>query len=115
MTNYRCRPERKVDPQAQDAVKKSVLAADPESYARTCEALVDSEHRDPQYSAILSPAVFVAGDKDAISPVERSQDLSALMGGKSWVEVVKSGHQPIFEDVKGVGTAINMLLKAVAL
>ena len=75
--------------------------------------MVDVGHKDPSYDVILAPAVFVAGDKDVISSIERSKDLSALMGGKSWVEVVKSGHQPILEDLAGVQQAIERLLEYV--
>lgn len=75
--------------------------------------MVDLSHKDPQYENIVCPAVFVAGDKDMISPVEKSKDLSNLVGGKSWVEVVKSGHQPILEDVPGVKRAIDGLFKVV--
>ena len=88
-------------------------SADPEAYAQTCEAIVDSSHKDPQYQAITCPIVFVAGDKDMISPVQRSQDLSILLGGRSWVHVVKSGHQPILEDLPGVEKAVQQLMEAI--
>ncbi|PVI04813.1 alpha/beta-hydrolase [Periconia macrospinosa] len=110
---YEPTPERKADPKAQEAVRNAVLAADPEAYARTCEALVDPEHKDPKYELIVAPAVFVAGDKDVISPVERSQGLRESIGGKSWVEVMKSGHQPILEDIEGVKSAINKLFESI--
>ncbi|CAI6340531.1 unnamed protein product [Periconia digitata] len=108
---YESTPERTATLEAREAVKNAVLAADPEAYARTCEAIVDWEHKDPEYKKIVSPALFIAGDKDMISPVERSRDLSALLGGKSCVEVVKSGHQPILEDTAGVAEAINKFLR----
>ena len=88
-------------------------SANPEAYAQTCEAIVHSSHKDPQYQDITCPVVFVAGDKDMISPVQRSQDLSTLAGGKSWVRVVQSGHQPILEDLSGVEKAVQQLMKAV--
>ncbi|KAF3008996.1 hypothetical protein E8E13_011560 [Curvularia kusanoi] len=106
--------ERTADPKARDAVREAVLRADAEAYARVCEALVDPEHRDPLYGLIKSPAVFIAGDKDMISPLERSKELSALMGGRSWVEMTKSGHQPILEDLAGVKKAIESLLYCVS-
>jgi 3-oxoadipate enol-lactonase len=108
------RQGRIVDPSAREAVKSAVLDSDPEAYAQTCEAIVDLKHTDPKYEKILSPSVFVAGDRDMISPVQRSQELSGLMGGTSWVEVVKSGHQPILEDIYAVKQAIDKLLGSVA-
>ena len=88
-------------------------SADPEAYAQTCEAIVDGSHKDPPYQDITCPVVFVAGDKDMISPVQRSQDLSTLIGGRSWIHVVKSGHQPILEDLPGVEKAVHQLMEAV--
>jgi 3-oxoadipate enol-lactonase len=108
------RQGRVVDPSAREAVKSAVLASDPEAYAQTCEAIVDLEHTDPKYENILVPAVFVAGDRDIISPVARSQELSGLLGGTCWVEVVRSGHQPILEDVFAVKQAVDKLLGSVA-
>ncbi|EDU51525.1 MhpC hydrolase or acyltransferase alpha beta hydrolase superfamily [Pyrenophora tritici-repentis] len=110
---YEDTQERKVDPAAREAVKSDVSTSDPEGYAQTCEALVSLDHKDPQYKNIKCPIVFIAGDKDMISPIERSKDLSMLVGGKSQVEVVKSGHQPILEDVLGVQKAIKLLFKNV--
>ncbi|OAA61955.1 hypothetical protein SPI_04814 [Niveomyces insectorum RCEF 264] len=104
-------PERTVDPTLRQAVSDAVAASDPEGYAQTCEALVDAAHADPDYAAIRCPAVFVAGDKDGISPVSRSQDLAALVRGWTAVEVVRSGHQPILEDLGGVKKALQLFLE----
>ncbi|KAJ3961654.1 hypothetical protein N0V92_001627 [Colletotrichum tropicale] len=108
---YEDTPDRSADPVAREAVRKMVAASDPEAYAQTCEALVDLEHVDPEYAAIKCPAAFIAGDKDMISPAGRSQELSNLLGGESWVEVVKSGHQPILEDLEAVEQAVTRLLE----
>jgi len=103
-----------VAPLAREAVKRAVLASDPEGYARTCEAIVSLDHKDPQYKKITSPALFVVGDRDMISPMERSRELSGMLGGTSWVEVVQSGHQQILEDLPGVKFAVDKLLGSVA-
>ncbi|KAF6843920.1 alpha beta hydrolase fold protein [Colletotrichum musicola] len=108
---YEDTPEREADPAAREAVRKAVAASDPEGYAQTCEAIVDLEHLDPDYAAIRCPTVFIAGDKDMISPVSRSEELSNLVAGDSWVEVVKSGHQPILEDLEVVRRAVDKLLQ----
>ncbi|KAK2025433.1 alpha/beta-hydrolase [Colletotrichum zoysiae] len=101
--------ERSASPSARESVRKAVAASDPEGYAQTCEALVDLCHTDPDYSNIEAPTVFVAGDKDTISPVDRSNDLCKLMGGESWVVTVKSGHQQALEDPEGVREALIQL------
>ncbi|GKT42964.1 monoacylglycerol lipase ABHD6 [Colletotrichum spaethianum] len=102
-------PERSAEPSARESVRKAVAASEPEGYAQTCEALVDLDHTDPDYGNIRCPTVFVVGDKDVISPVGRSEELSKLVGGESWVVTVKSGHQQILEDPKGVEEALMQL------
>lgn len=92
-----------------------MLASDSEGYAQTCEAIVSLELKDPAYENIICPVVFVAGNMDMISPEERARGVSALLGGPSWIHVVRSGHQPILEDLYGVVQAIDMLLSSVAL
>jgi 3-oxoadipate enol-lactonase len=105
--------DRKVPAAAKEAYGAQVAGSDPEGYARTCEMIVDAGHVDPEYGNIKCPALFVAGEADNISPPQRSIDLSVLLGGESWVEVVRSGHQPILEDTKAVGTALGKLLAKV--
>lgn len=106
--------DRVVDPAVKQTVLSEVANSDPEGYAQTAEMVVDLQHVDPDYGKIKCPTVFIAGDRDMISPVDRSRDLSALMGGESWVEVVRSGHQPILEDLDGVVAAINNFLEKLA-
>ena len=103
-------PGRAVDPTLRKAVYDAVSASDPEGYAQTCEAIVDQNHKDPVYSNIKCPVVFVAGDKDTISPVSRPQGLAALVGGPAVVEIVSSGHQPILEDLVGVSKAFQLMI-----
>lgn len=107
--------DRSADPALKEKVRAEVAASDPEAYAQAAEAMVAADHRDPDYTQIKCPTVFVAGDKDMISPVERSSGLSEHVGGDSWVEVVKSGHQPILEDLAATIAALSKLLKKVQL
>ncbi|KKY15333.1 putative fumarylacetoacetate hydrolase [Phaeomoniella chlamydospora] len=92
-------------------VRKVVSRCDAEAYARTAEVIASDDHIDPEYSKIKSPVVFVAGDGDIISPVQRSLDISELVGGPSRVIVVKSGHQMILQDLEGVQGAVDAFLK----
>ncbi|KAL1900304.1 hypothetical protein Sste5346_002615 [Sporothrix stenoceras] len=107
---YADTPDRVVPPELKQAVYDAVVASDPEGYAQTCEAIVADEHVDPDYGAIKCPVVFVAGDKDMISPVSRSEDLAKLVGGPTEVQIVRSGHQPILEDLEGVKLALSIFL-----
>jgi 3-oxoadipate enol-lactonase len=59
--------ERTIDPRLREAVRDAVAASDQEGYAQTCEAIMGLDHKDPDYSKITAPAVFIAGDMDPIS------------------------------------------------
>jgi 3-oxoadipate enol-lactonase len=111
--NFPLPGQRAVPAENLEEGRKAVAASDPEGYARTCEMIVDPSHVDPDYSKVTCPAVLVAGDLDIISPPQRSEDISSLLGGTSWVEVVKSGHQPLIDDTEATVSAILKLLEKV--
>ncbi|OAG36997.1 hypothetical protein AYO21_08748 [Fonsecaea monophora] len=94
-------------------VYDAVASCSAEAYAATAELVASDDHCDPDYSLIKCPAVFVAGDKDMISPPQRSKDISSLVGGASEIVLVKSGHQMILQDIEGVTKAFNKLLAMV--
>lgn len=110
-SNFPPDEKRKVNEMVRKAVHEAVVASDTESYALTCEMMVDESHKDPDYSKIMCPTLLIAGDLDVISPVQKSQDLVELIGTDAcWLEIVKSGHQPILEDTGAVANAIGKLL-----
>lgn len=114
-SNFPPSEKRTVEANLRQDVKNQVAGSDPETYALTCEMMVDETHKDPEYGVIECPVVLVAGDFDVISPVEKSTGLAKLLGSKNaWTEVVMSGHQLILEDMKGVKGAVGRLLQAVA-
>jgi len=91
-------------------VRTAVAGCDPKAYALTAELIASDDHRDPDYSKITCPAVFVSGDQDILSPVQRSIDVSKMMGGRTALVVTKGGHQMILQDLKGVREAVYTLL-----
>ncbi|KAI1619323.1 Alpha/Beta hydrolase protein [Exophiala viscosa] len=109
MTNFPA--DRGNDGVHDEEVRKAVSSCSAEAYAATAELAASDDHHDPDYSMINCPAVFVAGDKDMISPPQRSEDISKLVGGPSEVVVVESGHQMILQDIEGVKGALDKLLQ----
>ena len=109
-TNFPLDSTRQVNPTARDIIRKQVAGSDEEGYAKTCEAVSDLDHQDPGYSQIACNSLLIAGDMDIISPVSRAENLQPLLGGKSYLAVVKSGHQPVLEDLTGVKAALGPFL-----
>lgn len=92
-------------------VRKEVAASNPKAYAMVCEAMVSAEHVDPDYASIVCPAVFLSGRGDVISPPAKAHAISGLMGGKTLVEIVRGGHQPILSDLDGTKDAMAELFR----
>lgn len=113
-TNFPSDSERQVNPTAREFIRQQVAGSDPEGYAKTCEAVADVGHKDPNYSHIVCKSLLIAGDKDMISPVSRAEGLKALLGGESKLAIVKSGHQPILEDLKGIESAMALFLASLS-
>ena len=49
-----------------------------------------------------------------VDAVVKSNNVSEQLGGHSWVEVVKSGHQPILEDTESTTAAMLKLLAKIS-
>ena len=71
-------------------VRESLMAQDPEGYARSCEALAAAQAADT--SRIACPALLVTGDEDAVAPPQSVRAMAQKIAG-SRVEVLRGcGH-----------------------
>jgi 3-oxoadipate enol-lactonase len=71
-------------------VRESLMAQDPDGYARSCEALADMQPADT--SRIACPALLVTGDEDVVSPPQSVRMMGQKIAG-SRVEVLRGcGH-----------------------
>lgn len=81
---------RESQPVAVAFVRESLLAQDPEGYARTCEALADAQAAD--VSRIESPTLLVTGDEDAIAPPQAARGMAAKMVSARTEILSRCGH-----------------------
>ena len=71
-------------------VRESLMAQDPEGYARSCEAL--AEMQPAETSRITCPTLLVTGDDDVVSPPQSVRMMGQKIAG-SRVEVLRGcGH-----------------------
>lgn len=76
-------------------VRESLLAQDPEGYARTCEALAGAQ--PAAIERVDPPVLLVAGDEDPVAPVQGARQLAQRLRA-SRVEVLgRCGHWMTFE------------------
>jgi 3-oxoadipate enol-lactonase len=87
-----------------------LLAADPESYARCCEAIRDLDLRD-DLAQISAPTVVIAGAEDPATPVEHAQAIVAGIAGSRLVVVPDAAH---FANVERADAVNDTLLDHLA-
>jgi pimeloyl-ACP methyl ester carboxylesterase len=94
------------------AVRISLLGQDPESYAKACTALADSAKDVLDFSQIGAKTLIVTGAEDKVSPRQLCEKLVAALPNAAGVKVLPAvGHWHVFEDIKGVASAVSSYLK----
>ena len=71
-------------------VRESLLAQDPEGYARSCEALAAAE--PAAIDGIEIPSLLVAGDEDVVAPVQVARELARRIGDAQVEVFPRCGH-----------------------
>jgi pimeloyl-ACP methyl ester carboxylesterase len=97
-------------PTAVAFVRESLMRQDPESYARSCEALAEMAPAD--VSRIDCPTLLVTGDEDAVAPPQAVRMLGERITG-SRVEVLRGcGHwTPVEKPEECTGLLKRFLLE----
>ena len=89
---------RETNPTAVAFVRESIMRQDPESYARTCEALAKVEATDP--GLISAPTLLVTGDADTVNALSVAQALSDKISGASLRTIDRCGHWATIEKAQ---------------
>jgi pimeloyl-ACP methyl ester carboxylesterase len=71
-------------------VRESLLSQDPEGYARTCEALASAQ--PAAIEQIRVPTLLVAGDEDAVAPVQVARDMARRISDATVETLARCGH-----------------------
>jgi 3-oxoadipate enol-lactonase len=95
-----------------DRFRAMLLGADPESYARCCEAIRDLDLRD-DLGAIVAPTVVIAGAEDPSTPVEHAETIVRGIAGSRLVVVPNAAHLANVEQADAVNRVATEHLAAV--
>lgn len=90
-----------------------LLATDPESYARCCEAIRELDLRD-DLQAIAAPTIVIAGEEDPSTPVEHAETIVGGIAGSRLVVVPEARHLANAERPDAVNAAVLEHLAVVA-
>jgi pimeloyl-ACP methyl ester carboxylesterase len=86
---------RETQPVTVAMVRESLLAQDPEGYARTCEALSEAQAADIAPS--VCPALLITGDEDPVAPAQNARAIAAKMADARVETLARCGHWTTFE------------------
>jgi 3-oxoadipate enol-lactonase len=89
---------RETNPAAVAFVRESIMRQDPESYARTCEALAKVEAVDPRL--ISAPALLITGDADTVNAPSVAQALADKISGATFRTMDRCGHWATIEKAQ---------------
>jgi 3-oxoadipate enol-lactonase len=89
---------RETNPAAVAFVRESVMRQDPESYARTCEALAKAEAVDPRL--IAAPTLLATGDADTVNAPSVAQALADKISGAVFRSMDRCGHWATIEKAQ---------------
>lgn len=92
------------------AVLTSLLAQDPEAYAKGCTALASAHHLQLDLGRIRSKVLIVAGDEDKVSPPAYTTKLAKTLPNASLVMLKDTGHWHTFEEPEGTAEAVKRFL-----
>ena len=79
-------------------VRESITRQNPESYARTCEALAAGKAADTR--RIAAPTLLVTGDDDAVNPPSVAHALADAIRGAQFKPLDRCGHWATVESVQ---------------
>lgn len=108
-TSERTKADR---PLAFTAVQMSLLAQDPEGYAKGCTALASAKDLNIDFSRLgqSTKSLIITGEEDKISPPAHVRKLAETMNAYETKILSDVGHWHVFEDVEGVVRAIRGFL-----
>jgi len=89
----------------------SLLSTPAEGYAQACEAAAAG--KDPDYSAIKSPTLIIAGEEDKTSPKATIDFLNGKIKGSRVETIARIGHWIFIEAVENVGESLKSFTKEV--
>ncbi len=97
---------RNENPAVHALFRASLLANDPESYARDCGALVRAD-ADVPASRVRAPTLLIGGSSDPTAPAASLQALASRLADAETVEIPDAGHAMQLDQPQLVSAALE--------
>jgi 3-oxoadipate enol-lactonase len=95
-------------PTAVAFVRESLMAQNPEGYARNCEALADARAAD--HSSIRCPVLLITGEEDRSAPVAVARTLASAIDDAELELLPGCGHWATIERPKQVNYLMSLFI-----
>ncbi|MBL0420091.1 alpha/beta hydrolase [Ramlibacter sp. AW1] len=99
-------PDR-LDTPVFEAVLDMVARKTPEVFAAQIEALLHRPDATPVLQGLRCPTLLACGRQDAWSPLQRHEEMQALVPGSRLVVIENSGHMSTMEQPEAVSAALR--------
>jgi pimeloyl-ACP methyl ester carboxylesterase len=99
-------PAHQDDPQLRAVAKRMIAAVGLDGFQRQTEAIIGRLDSVPGLSAIQVPTLVLVGDGDALTPVDRAQEMVEAIPGARLVVVKDCGHGSTLEQPEAVNRAL---------
>jgi pimeloyl-ACP methyl ester carboxylesterase len=99
-------PERRGDASLRNICERMARAVGLEGFAGQLELIISRPDSRPFLSAIAVPTLVLVGDADALTPVERAQEIAEKIPGSKLVIVPRCGHLSTIEQPHAVSSAL---------
>lgn len=97
--------DKRIQAQVQAIIARQKSAA----LAGALKAMAEREDSSPVLSSFKFPVVLVHGDKDALIPIQRAQEIKAEIPHAVLIELSGYGHMPMMEDPRSTAQSLKKL------
>jgi len=91
-------PARRTDAALRRACDLMAEETGAQAFIRQQNAIIGRPDSRPSLAAIRCPAMILVGEQDAVTPLERSQEMAAAIPGARLVVVPECGHMCVLEQ-----------------
>jgi len=98
------------DPEIQKQLHEVIMKCRTAVLVNSLKGMAERSDANPWLEMISVPTVVIAGARDQLIPVERSQTMAQMLS-KGWlVEIPEAGHMPMLETPQLVVDALRQLI-----
>jgi pimeloyl-ACP methyl ester carboxylesterase len=89
---------RQADPTVESTIRRLIKQQSPDGIRAAIQRMMDRMDATPVLSAVRVPTLVIVGEEDALTPVDESRRLAAVIPGARLEIIPHAGHLPNLEQ-----------------